>query len=112
MPHELSRDATLAIELLLEGKNHQHLVHVFANALDAALLPGPQLRTDVIDNRDSLRVKLAGQAQVEVRKVDQHGCVGASPFRFAHDLAKAAIDVGNVLDDLDDADLGDLARVD
>ena len=58
-----------------------------------------------------LLVKLARQAQVEVGKVDEHGCVGTAALGFAHHLAKAAIDGGNVLDDLDDADFGDLPRV-
>ena len=59
MSDKLRRDAALAIELLFEGKDHQHLANVFANALDAALLPRPQLRADVIDDRHSA----AGEAR-------------------------------------------------
>ena len=75
------------------------------------LLPRPQLRADVINDRYPALVQFARQAQVEVGEVDEHRGVWASPFRLAHHLAEAAIDGRNVLDHLDDADLGDLARV-
>ena len=112
MADELRRNAALAIKLLFEGKDHQHLANVLAHALDAALLPRPQLRADVVDDGHAALVQLARQAQVEVGEVDEHGGVRTASLGFANHLAKAAIDRGNVLDDLDDADLGDLSRID
>ena len=70
------------------------------------------MRADIVDDRHAQFVQFARQAQVEVGKVDQHRRVGTAPLGLAHDLAKAAVDGGNVFDDLDDADFGDLARVD
>jgi len=56
-------------------------------------------------------VQFACQAQVEIGKVDKHGGVWPPPFGLAHHFAEAAIDERNVLDYLDNADLGDLARI-
>src|ERR1700690_3993328 len=111
MANKLRLNAALAIEALLEGEDHQHLANVFAYLLDAALFPRPQLRADVVNDRHAALVQLARQAQVEIRKVDQHGGVWESLFGLAHHFAKAAIDERNVLDDLDNADFGDLARI-
>ncbi len=111
MSHKLRIDAALAIELLFEREDHQHLAHVFANPLDAPLLPGPQLRADVINDRHIQFVQFARQPQVEVGEVDEDSSVGTAIAGFADHFAKAAIDAGNVLDHLDDADFGDLASV-
>ncbi len=111
MAHELRVDSSLAIELLFEREDHQHLAHIFSDPFDAALLPGPELRADVINHRDIQFVEFARQPQVEVGKVDEDSGVRTAIAGFADYLAKATIDVGNVLDHLDDADLGDLAGV-
>src|ERR1035438_3031449 len=105
MADKLCLNASLAIEALVEGEDHQHLANIFAHLLDAALLPRPELRADVVNDRHPKLVQLARQAQVEIGKVDQHRGVWPSPFGFAHHFAEAAIDERNVLDHLDDADL-------
>src|SRR5271166_5745796 len=48
---ELRFDATLAVKLLLEGKNHEHLANVLPNEFDASLFPRPELRADVVNDR-------------------------------------------------------------
>jgi hypothetical protein len=69
------------------------------------------LRTDIIDDRHSALVQFARQPQVEVGEVDEHGHVRPVPFRFTHDLSKPAIDVRNMLDDLDNPHFSDLSGV-
>src|ERR1039458_1696816 len=96
MADKLRLNAALAIKALLEGKDHQHLANVLAHLLDAALLPRPQLRADVVNDRHSAVVQLARQAQVELGKVDEHRGVWPSPFGLAQDLVEAAIDERNV----------------
>ena len=112
MPDELGFDAALAIELLLEGEDHQHLADVLPHQLDARLPPRPQLRADVVDHRDAALVQLARQAKIEVGEVDQHGGVGAAAFGLGHHVAKAPVDARDVLDHLDHADHRDLVSVD
>src|SRR5271157_4829298 len=111
MPYELRLDAALAIKLLLEREDHQHPADVVPHLLDSPLLPGPELRTDVVNDGNAALVKFAGEPQIEIGEVDEHRRIGPAPLRLAHHLAKAAIDGWNVLDDLDDADFGDLASV-
>ena len=45
----------------------------FADRVDAATAPGPHLGRDVVDDGDSPAFQLPGQAQVEVRIVDEDG---------------------------------------
>src|SRR5271157_743813 len=111
MPYELRFDAALTIKLLLEREDHQHPADVLTHAFNASLLPGPELRTDVVNDGNAALVKFAGEPQIEIWEVDEHRRIGPAPLRLAHHLAKAAIDGWNVLDDLDDADFGDLASV-
>src|ERR1035441_2647826 len=101
MADKLRLNAALAIEALLEREDQQHPANVFAYLLDAALLPRPELRADVVNDRHAALVQLARQAQVELGEVDEHGGVWPSPFGLAHHFAEAAIDERNVLDDLD-----------
>ena len=112
MPNKPGRNPSLAIELFLKGKDDQHLSNVFPDSLDSALFPRPQLRADVIDDWYSALIQLARQPQVEIRKVDEHRRFGPTPFRLPYYFTKAAIDSRNVLDDLDDSDLGDFSGVD
>src|SRR5271157_852466 len=111
MPDELRFDAALAIKLLLEREDHQHPADVFTHAFNASLLPRPELRAHVVNDRHAALVQLAGEPQIEIWEVDEHRRIGPAPLRLAHHLAKAAIDGWNVLDDLYNADFGDLASV-
>ena len=76
MAHKLSLNALLAIERLLEGKDHQHLVDVLPHQFDAVLLPGPQLRADEVDHRNAQPVQLPGQPEVNLGKINEHGHAG------------------------------------
>src|SRR5664280_1118161 len=111
MADKLRLNAALAVEALLERENHQHLANIFPHLLDATLLPRPELRADVVNDRYPALVQLARQAQIEIGEVDEHRGVWPSPFGLAHNFAEAAIDERNVLDDLDNADFGDLSRI-
>src|SRR5271167_4936671 len=111
MSDELRFDATLAVERLLEREDHQHAAAVLPHKLDSSLLPRPELRAHVVNDRHAALVQLAGKAEVEVREVDEHTHVGGAPLSLVQHLVEAAIDGGNVLDDFNDADFGDLTSV-
>ena len=82
MADELGCDAALAVELLFEGEDNQHLADVLANALDAPLLPSPQLRADVVNDGYVQLMEFASKAQVEVWEVDENSGIGtAAPWR-------------------------------
>src|SRR5664280_2627267 len=111
MADKLRPKAAFAIEALLEREDDQHLANVFPHLLDAALLPRPELRADIVNDGHAELVELARQAQVEFGEVDEHRGVWPSPFGLAHHFAEAAIDERNVPDDLDNADFGNLSRI-
>src|SRR5271165_4122797 len=111
MSDELRFDAALAVERLLKREDHEHPADVLPHPFDAPLLPRPELRAHVVNDRHAALVQLTGKAQIEVREVDEHSRVGPALLGLAHHLAKAAIDGWNVLDDLNDADFGDFAGV-
>src|SRR5215472_8552085 len=82
MADEFGSDAVLAIELLFEWKDHKHLSDILANQLDTRLSPCPQLRTDVIDHRNSTLVEFAREPEIEVRKVDENRRIRLSSVCF------------------------------
>src|SRR5437588_12818001 len=59
-------NSMLPVEVLLEGKDHNHLADIFADLFHPAGTPRPDLRAYKVKNRDTRFMKLARQAQVEV----------------------------------------------
>ena len=96
--HELrdrgSFDPALAIETFLERKNHQHPVNVTPYLADPVLLPGPQLRRDKVNNRNSRPLQVLCQRQIHVGKVDQYGRIAAVCTADGVDLNAAMVDAG------------------
>src|SRR5260221_11554428 len=71
MPHIRHRHAMLAIELLLEGKDHQHVIDDPGDLLYPAAAPRPDLRGNVIEDAHAELMAPAGHTQVELRIVDE-----------------------------------------
>ena len=65
-PHAVS-----PVELLLEGQDAQHPVDVAGDLLEPSPPPRPHRGAHVEDHRDSQRLELARQPEIEVRHVDQ-----------------------------------------
>src|ERR1051326_1315688 len=78
----LHRDAGVAVNRFFERKYDQHPIHDRAHRLHASGSPGPQLRTDVVDDGNAEPFDAACQREVEIGKIDDHQNVGtmdASP---------------------------------
>src|ERR1039457_6052879 len=103
MADKLRGHALPAIELLFEGEDHQHAVNVFANQLDAVLLPGPKLRADEEEDRNSQLVQLLGKAEVNLREGDEHGHTGPPGWHGLIELANIAVDARQMADDFGQA---------
>ncbi len=73
MPDMGDRYAVATVEVGLEREQDEHPVDELGDGADAPLAPGPDLRTDVVDDRNPEPLELAGEAQVELREVDQDG---------------------------------------
>ena len=106
MADELCLDGTLAIETLLEGKDHQHAVHALPHPAQTAMFPGPELRADEPDHRHAGPAEVLGQAKVDVREIDEHGGIGTLLLDGAHQAAIARVDQRHVPKDLCDAHYG------
>jgi hypothetical protein len=61
--------ASLLVDLLLEGEDHQHVRHRLDDFLDAPAAPCPDLRPDVVHGRDAGVAQLRFQPEVEARVV-------------------------------------------
>src|ERR1039457_1341825 len=74
-------ESSIAIELFFEGKDHQRLVDVLAQQLDASLPPRPELRADVVNDRNATLMHLPRHPPIEGRRIDDDGeyrtlCIG------------------------------------
>src|SRR5205085_8433538 len=70
MTDKLHGHAAVTVDLLLEGKDDEHAIGDLANRLQPAGTPRPDLRADVIHDRDAEAPHLAREREVEVWKVD------------------------------------------
>src|SRR6058998_1658720 len=73
MSDEFDRHAGVAINLLLERKDHEDEVRDLADRLQAAGAPRPDLRADVVDDGNAEPLELTRQRKVEIRKIDRDG---------------------------------------
>jgi hypothetical protein len=96
VPDELHLDPVPAVELALKRKDDQHLAHVTPHQFEASSAPGPKLRADVVNDRDATAMKLARQAKVELREIDEHGGIWAAPVNFCEQAAELAVDARQV----------------
>ena len=65
-PHPLS-----PIKNLLKGKDHRHTIYHTSNGPYPSRPPGPDLRADVIKDRDTPLLCHLGQEEVEVREIQE-----------------------------------------
>src|SRR6185369_16700152 len=77
MTHEMRLRSRLAEQRLLERQHYRKPIHVVRHLLHPALVPGPHLRRDEIQNRDTLRLAELGKAQVEAGIIDWDDEVGS-----------------------------------
>lgn len=112
MADEGGVDSACAVERLLEGEDDHHAVDALLHPAQAAALPGPELRTDKVDDGDVEGFELAGEAEVDVREVDENGGVGVARFDGGYETAVGAVDLRHVPDDLGDAHVGDVFGAD
>jgi len=97
-----------AVEIDLEGKDHEHAVDVGGDGGDAALAPGPDLRADVVDHRNPQPAEGSSEAQIELREIDQDRRRRPSPLRLGDEPGQNLARPRQDRERLDDAD--DLAE--
>jgi hypothetical protein len=70
MADPLDIDSCCLIERNFKGEEDDHLFHQSSDQLNPFRPPGPYLRTDIVENRDSSSMGYFGQPKVEIREVD------------------------------------------
>jgi uncharacterized protein YdeI (YjbR/CyaY-like superfamily) len=96
------------VELFFEGEDDHHAADTLLDPTEAATLPGPKLWADEVDDGDVEFLKFAGEAEVDVGKVDEDGDIGMLLFDGRDEAAVLPVDVGHVPDDLGDAHVCDV----
>ena len=79
-----------AVQLDLEGEQHQHMRDRAADLVDALEAPGPDRRADEMHGGNAGGAQLFFQAQVEVRRIDPHEHVRTPVQRAAEGVAPGA----------------------
>src|SRR5690606_15384593 len=85
------RDPAAREPLLLEGIDAKQRVEI-AEHPDARLAPGPGHGRDHVEDRDAEVTELAGEAQIEIGRVEENGRVRPVALRPADEVAEDAED--------------------
>src|SRR5579875_725016 len=100
MAHELGCDLAVLVKRGLEGKDDHHARDALLHPAKPLWLPRPELRADEVDDRNVERAKLVGEAEVDVREVDEDGGVGAALSDAGDETAIGGVDARRVAQDL------------
>src|ERR1700719_1320100 len=90
MADEYRAQSALIVEVGFKRKDAEHQIEPARHLLDAAAVPGPHLRADVINyffRRQALPQR-AGESQIESGIIDQYDRVWFARFNFVQSLVK------------------------
>src|SRR5215510_14752876 len=96
MPNELDGHAALLIDRLFKWKDHQHDVGDFADRLEPTRALRPDLRADVIHDRNAEALDAAREPQVEIWKVDDDKRIGTIAASGGDQPAQCRVRPGNL----------------
>ena len=65
-------DSSIPVKRFLEGKDHKHSVDETSNSWEAPVSPGPELRDDVIKDRNAMITGESSHVEIEAGKVDEN----------------------------------------
>src|SRR5262249_18387483 len=71
MPNVSDGNSLSFVKLLLKRKDGDHVFYIVFQKMNAALPPCPDLRADEIENGDALTFEQTGDAEIEIRKINQ-----------------------------------------
>src|SRR4051812_20775074 len=89
MPDEMRvLQSRIAIDLLLERENHQHLVHELFQLVYTRCMPRPYLGTHIIDDANAALLCLLCESDIEAGIVDKQQNIGFALVHQRSHLAK------------------------
>jgi len=86
--------AVSAVEVLLKRENDQAFIDVLGHLMNSISTPGPDLRADVVDYRDSRVLQSFCETQVELREINQNGDVWFPAACFSRETEKCSCEAG------------------
>src|SRR3954462_9602473 len=111
MSDELDRAAGVPVNRLFERKDHEHAIGNGLNRLDATGPPRPDLRADVVDDRNPKRLEVAGEADIEAEIVDDDEDVWTVGSGGRHEATFGRIQGGERRDDFRETGDGEPAII-
>src|ERR1035438_1351495 len=112
MADESRVHAAIPVELFFERKDHQGFIHVLAQKLHPSLPPCPELRTDVVHDRNAASPHPPGHSPVEARGVDDDREVRPPLVGRANQTLIEAENLRKMAEDFSDADNREVLGVD
>src|SRR5262249_53339477 len=73
-------DISSFVDLLLERKNHQHLVDELANLMHTAFAPAPNLGIDEKNEGNAAGLQPFCETKFKIGKIDEYGGIGRFSF--------------------------------
>ena len=111
MPDEFHGNVAVAIDRLLERKDHKHAIRDLLDRLEPLRPPRPDLRADVVDHRHAEPANQRREPEVEIRKIDQHERVRTRALRLGDELAARGDRSGQLGEGFGQAGDGEIAIV-
>src|SRR2546423_12033378 len=71
-------DAARGIPIFFKGQDRKQQIDIALDASCAIRTPGPKLRAYIIDDANAAPMKPSRQTQIEIRPINQNGCVGVA----------------------------------
>src|SRR5215470_11947693 len=103
MADVLDGNPRFSVNLLLEIKNAQHLVDSCPELPESPTLPGPDLRTNEIDDHDPTLLEPPCEANVKAGGIDENRQLWTPPLRPLQQRSKAAVGARQARNDLGNA---------
>src|SRR4029077_7794580 len=93
----------IAVKLLFKGKDHKRLRDIFPQQANSPLAPRPELRRNIIDNRNAALMHSPCNTPVERGRVDYDGKLGLSLIGFGDELVEQPPDFRKMGENFGDA---------
>src|ERR1700683_1312335 len=111
MADERRIHSPIAVKLFFKGKNNQRFVDVVTDQAHAPLSPSPELRRDIVDDRNAALLHLPRDAPVERRGIDDDCKIRLALVSLGDEMPEQSIDLRQMAQDFSDADDRKIFRV-
>ena len=112
MADKLHATAVGGVKVRLKGEHHGQLIDPFGNGVDPPSAPRPHLGADVVEHRHAGLFGNFGDAQIELRKINQDQQVGRLGTEQGAELTIGANQIADFIAGLEQAHAGNRGAID